>query len=93
MASGRSDRNIFLIRYLYQPALTYDLIDIANLAYFITSWLLSSDSLLRLSKKEKDPNKRDQLLAVTLYLECQNRTLVARTLKVARRSVNNWVTI
>lgn len=55
--------------------------------------VLSSDSLLRLSKKEKDPNKRDQLLAVTLYLECQNRALVARQLKVARRSVNNWVTI
>ncbi len=53
--------------------------------------LLSSDDLLRLSKKEKNPNKRVRLLAVSLYLECHNRTRVAQQLKVARRSVNNWV--
>lgn len=53
--------------------------------------LLSSDALLALSKKEKNPNKRVRLLAVSLYLECRNRAQVARQLKVARRSVNTWV--
>ena len=52
---------------------------------------LSSSALLGLSKKEKNTNKRIRLLAVSLYLECHNRALVARQLKVARRSVNNWV--
>ena len=53
--------------------------------------ILSSDALLGLSKKEKNPNKRVRLLAVALYLERHNRAQVARQLKVARRSVNNWV--
>lgn len=47
--------------------------------------------LIRLSKKEKNANKRIRLLAVAHFLECQNRTLVANTLKVSRRSVNTWV--
>jgi transposase len=53
--------------------------------------VLSADALLALSKKEKNPNKRVRMLAVSLYLECHNRAQVARQLKVARRSVNNWV--
>ncbi|WP_404828117.1 helix-turn-helix domain-containing protein [Fluctibacter corallii] len=32
-----------------------------------------------------------RLLAVSLFLECQNLTQVASQLKVARRSVNTWV--
>jgi len=53
---------------------------------------LTSDALLKLSKGEKNPHKRVRLLAVSLFLECQNRAQVARQLKVAMRSVNNWVT-
>ncbi|WP_448550557.1 helix-turn-helix domain-containing protein, partial [Thalassotalea fusca] len=53
---------------------------------------LTSDALLKLSKREKNPHKRVRLLAVSLFLECQNRTQDARQLKVARRSVNSWVT-
>jgi len=52
---------------------------------------LSSAALLQLSKKEKNPNKRIRLLAISLFLESQNRSHVARQLKVARRSVNHWV--
>ena len=53
--------------------------------------VLSSDALLGLSKKEKNSSKRVRLLAISLYLDCHNRAQVARQLKVARRSVNNWV--
>ncbi|MDP2562013.1 IS630 family transposase [Psychrobium sp. 1_MG-2023] len=53
--------------------------------------LIDSNELIRLSKKEKNANKRIRLLAVAHFLECQNRTHVANTLKVSRRSVNNWV--
>lgn len=52
---------------------------------------LSSDALLQLSKKEKNANKRMRLLAVSMFIESQNRAYVARQLKVARRSVNHWV--
>jgi len=58
---------------------------------FYSMTLLSSDALLGLSKKEKNPNKRVRLLAVSLYFDCHNRAQVARQLKVARRSVNSWV--
>ncbi len=47
--------------------------------------------LLSLSKLEKDPNKRMRLLAVSLFLENQNRAQIARQLKVSRGSVNKWV--
>lgn len=52
---------------------------------------LFSAALLQLSKKEKNPNKRIRLLAISLFLESQNRSHVARQLKVARGSVNHWV--
>jgi transposase len=53
--------------------------------------LISPQKLLLLSKKEKNATKRIRLLAVSQFLECQNRTQVANQLKVSRRSVNNWV--
>ena len=53
--------------------------------------LISPQQLLQLSKKQKNATKRIRLLAVSQFLECQNRTQVANQLKVSRRSVNNWV--
>lgn len=49
------------------------------------------DELVRLAKKEKNSRKRIRYLAVANFLECGNRAEVARQLKVARRSVNDWV--
>ncbi|MCS6130010.1 IS630 family transposase [Shewanella baltica] len=51
----------------------------------------TAESLLSLSKREKNPHKRMRLLAVSLFLHCHNRTQVASQLKVARSSVNLWV--
>ena len=51
----------------------------------------TAESLLCLSKKEKNPRKRIRLLAVSLFLQSRNRTQVANQLKVARSSVNSWV--
>lgn len=51
----------------------------------------TAESLLSLSKREKNPHKRMRLLAVSLFLQCHNRTQVANQLKVARSSVNLWV--
>ncbi|NDO75904.1 helix-turn-helix domain-containing protein [Shewanella sp. SE1] len=51
----------------------------------------TAESLLCLSKKEKNPQKRMRLLAVSIFLQSRNRTQVANQLKVARSSVNSWV--
>lgn len=53
--------------------------------------LKSSQQLLQLYKYEKTATKRIRLLAVSQFLECQDRTQVANQLKVCRRSVNNWM--
>ena len=51
----------------------------------------SAETLLALSRAEKEPRKRMRLLAVALFLEGNNRTNVALRLKVPRASVNTWV--
>jgi len=53
--------------------------------------LHTSQELVCLSKREKNPHKRIRLLAVSLFIERQNRANVARQLKVSRGSVNTWV--
>ncbi|WP_412514252.1 helix-turn-helix domain-containing protein, partial [Shewanella indica] len=51
----------------------------------------TAESLLCLSKKEKNHQKRMRLLAVSIFLQSRNRTQIANQLKVARSSVNSWV--
>ncbi|QFU24040.1 IS630 family transposase [Shewanella sp. YLB-09] len=51
----------------------------------------TAEEILALSRAEKDPRKRIRLLAVSLFLEGHNRTEVTKRLKVARASVNAWV--
>ncbi len=52
----------------------------------------TSEDLLKLSRAEKNARKRMRLLALSHFLECKNRTLVANMLKISRTSVNKWVT-
>lgn len=52
---------------------------------------LTSTDLLHLSRKESNARKRIRLLAVSHFLEGKSRTNIAKTLKVARASVNRWV--
>jgi transposase len=52
----------------------------------------TAEDLLKLSRTEKNARKRIRLLALSHFLECKNRTLVANSLKISRTSVNKWVT-
>ncbi|MGO4894698.1 helix-turn-helix domain-containing protein [Flavobacterium sp. W21_SRS_FM6] len=47
--------------------------------------------LLALSKAETNAPERLRLLALSHFLEGKNRTQIALSLKVSRRSVNKWV--
>ena len=49
------------------------------------------EHLLKLSRAEKNARKRMRLLALSLFLQCKNRTSVAEQLKISRTSVNTWV--
>lgn len=51
----------------------------------------TAEDLLKLSRAEKNARKRIRLLAISQFLECKNRTLVASQLKISRTSVNKWV--
>ncbi|GAB5540185.1 MAG: hypothetical protein Salg2KO_22880 [Salibacteraceae bacterium] len=44
-----------------------------------------------LSRQERNAAKRIRLLALAHFKEGMNRSRIALTLKVSRRSVNNWV--
>ncbi|MGS0537155.1 helix-turn-helix domain-containing protein [Pseudoalteromonas sp. SaAl2] len=50
-----------------------------------------SKQLLALSRKESNPRKRIHLLAVSLFLESENKTNIAKQLNTARSSINKWV--
>lgn len=51
----------------------------------------TSKKLLALSRRESNARKRIRLLAVSLFLEGENRTNIAKRLNTARSSVNKWV--
>ncbi|MFT6992944.1 MAG: DNA-binding NarL/FixJ family response regulator [Paraglaciecola sp.] len=51
----------------------------------------TSQHLLALSRAESNARKRIRLLAIFHFLEGKNRTEIALSLKVSRRSVNTWV--
>lgn len=51
----------------------------------------TAEEILTLSRAEKEPRKRIRLLAVSLFIEGHSRTEVTNRLKVARGSVNTWV--
>ncbi|TMP45753.1 hypothetical protein CWB97_03085 [Pseudoalteromonas citrea] len=51
----------------------------------------TSRKLLALSRRESNARKRIRLLAVSLFLEGENRTNIAKRLNTARSSVNKWV--
>ena len=53
---------------------------------------LTSVDLLKLSRKEINGRKRIRLLIVSYFLDGLSRTDISTTLKVARSSVNRWVT-
>lgn len=61
--------------------------------YFLVevNLLLSSKQITELSRSEKDPRKRIRLLAIAHFVDGHNRSQIASMLKVARRSVNTWV--
>lgn len=52
---------------------------------------LSSQELLSLSRKESNGRKRLRLLAVSYFKDDLSRTEISHQLKVARSSVNKWV--
>ena len=52
---------------------------------------LTSKDLLALSRKEPNGRKRVRLLAVSYFKEGLSRTEISLRLKVARGSVNKWV--
>lgn len=52
---------------------------------------LAAPELTVLSRAETDPRKRIRLLAVAHFLDGHSRYEIARMLKVARRSVNTWI--
>ncbi|MBQ4864575.1 helix-turn-helix domain-containing protein, partial [Pseudoalteromonas sp. MMG013] len=51
----------------------------------------TSRKLLALSRRESNARKRIRLLAVSLFLEGENRSNIAKRLNTARSSVNKWV--
>ena len=51
----------------------------------------TEQQLKTLSNKVKDHRMRLRLLAVAHFKAGKNRTMVARTLNVSRRMVNEWV--
>lgn len=53
--------------------------------------VLKDIDFIAYSRQEKDAAKRMRLLALAHYKDGMNKAQIARTLKVSRRSVNNWV--
>ncbi|CAH9059386.1 hypothetical protein PSECIP111951_02063 [Pseudoalteromonas holothuriae] len=51
----------------------------------------TSRKLLALPRRESNSRKRIRLLAVSLFLEGENRTNIAKRLNTARNNVNKWV--
>ncbi|MBY5947384.1 helix-turn-helix domain-containing protein [Photobacterium rosenbergii] len=52
---------------------------------------LDSINFHQLARKEKNAQKRIRLLALAHFKDGKNRSEIARSLKVSRSSVNNWV--
>ncbi|KLV05831.1 hypothetical protein ABT56_09835 [Photobacterium aquae] len=50
-----------------------------------------STNFHQLARKEKNGQKRIRLLALAHFKDGKNRTEIARSLKVSRSSVNNWI--
>ena len=53
--------------------------------------LNTAQHLLALSRAETNARKRLRLLAISHFLEGENRAQISRILKVSRLSVNTWV--